>query len=452
MNITRENIDELNGLIRVSIEKADYESKVEDALKDYRKKANMPGFRPGKVPAGLVKKMYGKSAMVDEVNKLLTHELSKYLVEEKLNILGEPLPNEDKQKNIDWDVDADFEFLFDIGFAPEIKLALDKKSKFTSYQIAVSDEMINQQVESYTNRFGESQPADVVEATGTVRGNIVQLDANGNVKEGGVSVEMALISIDVIKDDEIKNRFIGKKMDDEIIFDIKKAYPNNTEIGYLLNIDRKEAELIEGDFKMTIKEINKFVAATVTEDLFKKIYGDDTEIKTEKDFRDKIIGEINEAYKPSGAYKFSNDARDLLVEKTAIEFPVEFLKRWLLATNKDLTREQLDSEFDLFISDLKWQVIKEEIVKENELKVEEAEVLDLAKEVAAAQFRQYGMINVPDEHLAGFVQQMMSKEEDRNRLFTKKMEDKIMEVIKSKVTVVEKAVSKDEYDQLFEKK
>jgi len=395
--------------------------------------------------------MYGKSAMVDEVNKLLTQELSKYLVEEKLNILGEPLPNEDQQKKIDWDVDTDFEFLFDIGFAPEIKLSLDKKNKFTSYQIAVSDEMINQQVASYSNRFGENQPAEVVEATGTVRGNIVQLDADGKEKEDGARVEMALIAIDVIKDDEIKNRFIGKKADDKIVFDIKKAYPNNTEIGYLLNIDRKDAELIEGDFKITIKEVNKFVVAALDEALFKKIYGDDTEIKTEKDFRTKITEEINEAYKPSIAYKFANDARDLLVEKTAIEFPVEFLKRWLLATNNELTREQLDSEFDLFISDLKWQVIKEEIIKENELKVEEAEVLDLAKEIAAAQFRQYGMFNVPDEHLSGFVEQMMSKKEDRNRLFTKKMGDKIMEVIMSKVTVVEKAISKEEFDQLFEK-
>ena len=452
MNITRENIDELNGLIRVSIEKADYETSVEDVLKDYRKKVNMPGFRPGKVPAGLVKKMYGKAALVDEVNKILTQELSKYLANEKLNLLGEPLPNEEKQKDIDWDKDSDFEFIFDIGFAPEIKVNLDKRSKYTFYKIAVSDEMVNDQVKAYTSRFGKSESTDVVEAEGTVRGNIVQLNADGNVKEDGASVEMALISIDVIKDEEIKKNFVGKKVDDEVVFDIKKAYPNNTEIGYLLNISKEEAAAIEGDFKITIKEINKFVEAEINEDLFKEVYGEETEIKDEAAFRTQVKTEIEAAYIPSSDYKFANDARDTLVEKTTMEFPLEFLKRWLKATNKELTAEQIDSDFNLFITDLKWQVIKEEIIKENELKVEEAEVLDLAKDVAAAQFRQYGMFNVPEEHLEGFVQQMMSKEEDRNRLYSKKMEDKIMEVIKSKVNVAEKEVSREEFDKLFENK
>ncbi|MDA3927867.1 MAG: trigger factor family protein, partial [Prolixibacteraceae bacterium] len=263
MNITKENIDELNGLIRVSIEKADYEAKVDEVLKDYRKKANMPGFRPGKIPTGLVKKMYGKAALVDEVHKILTQELSKYLVEEKLNILGEPLPSDEKQKDIDWDTDTDFEFIFDIGYAPEANVALDKRSKYTSYKITVSDDMIDKQVESYTNRFGESKATESVEETGTVRGDIAQLDSEGNILEGGASVEMALISIDVIKDKDINKSFLGKKVEDEVIFDIKKAYPNNTEIGYLLNIEKEAAEAIEGDFKITIKEINIFVAAEV---------------------------------------------------------------------------------------------------------------------------------------------------------------------------------------------
>lgn len=450
MNITRENIDELNGLIRISIEKADYETKVEDVLKDYRKQVSMPGFRPGKVPAGLVRKMYGKAALVDEVNKILTQELSKYLVEEKLNILGEPLPNEDKQKEIDWDNDTDFEFLFDIGFAPEANVKLDKRSKFTMHKVIVSDEMIDQQVDSYTNRFGESKPTEEVDASGTVRGNIEQVDADGNVVEGGNSVEMALISIDVIKDEEIKNTFVGKKADDEVIFDIKKAYPNDTEIGYLLNIPKEEAAAIEGDFKITIKEINKFVPAEVNEELFKKIYGEETEIKDEKAFRAKVAEEIQEAYSPSSDYKFATDTRDTLVDKAKFEFPADFLKRWLAATNKELTMEQIEKDFELFIADLKWQLIKDEIAKENELKVEEEEVVALAKEVAAAQFRQYGMFDVPAEHLDGFAQQMLSKDEDRQRLYSKKMEDKIMDVVKDKVTVVEKEISKEEFDKLFE--
>jgi len=450
MNITRENIDELNGLIRVVIEKSDYETSVENALKDYRRKVNMPGFRPGKVPAGLVKKMYGKAALVDEVNNLLTKDLSKYLVEEKLNILGEPLPNEEQQKSIDWDNDTTFEFVFDLGFAPEVKVSLDKRSKFTSYKVAVSDEMLNQQIEAYTNRFGETQNSDVVEAKGTLRGNIAQLDADGNLKEGGASAEMALISIDIIKDEEIKNLFVGKKVDEEVVFDIKKAYPNNTEVGYLLNIDKEAAEAIDGNFKIVIKEIHKFVPAELNADLFKKVYGEETEITDEAAFRAQVISEIEQAFVPSSNYKFSTDTRDSLVAKTKIEFPVEFLKRWLIATNKELTVQQIENDFEAFITDLKWQVIKEEIIKENELKVSEEEVISLAREVAASQFRQYGMFNVADEHLDGFVKQMLSKDDDRNRLYSKKMEDKIMEVIKSKVTVDEKVISREEFEKLFE--
>lgn len=452
MNITRENIDELNGLIRISIEKADYEAKVEDVLKNYRKSANMPGFRPGKVPTGLVRKMYGKAAMVDEVNKLLSQELSKYLVEEKLNILGEPLPNEDQQKEIDWEKDTDFEFLFDIGFAPEAGVKLDKRSKYTNYVVAVSDEMIDDQVKAYTSRFGENQAAEEVAETSTVRGNIAQLDSEGNILEGGASVEMALISIAIIKDEEIKKSFVGKKLNDEVVFDIKKAYPNNTEIGYLLNIEKEAAEAIEGDFKITIIEINNFVEAEVNEELYKKIYGEETEIKDEKAFREQVSVEISDAFKPSSEYKFAMDARDTLVEKAKMEFPVEFLKRWLVAANKELTTDQVENDFEAFITDLKWQIIKDEISKENELKVEEAEVNELAKEVALAQFRQYGMFDVPAEHLDGFVQQMLSKDEDRQRLYAKKLEDKIMEVIKSKVNISDKEVSKEEFDKLFDQK
>lgn len=451
MNITRENTDALNGIIRVSIEKADYESKVADVLKEYRKKANMPGFRPGKIPVGLINKMYGKAAMVEEINKILTQELSKYLVEEKLNIFGEPLPNEELQKTINWEKDSEFEFVFDIGFAPEVKVNLDKKNKFIQHNVIVSDEMIKDQAKAYTSRFGESKPTESVELSGTVRGNIVELDAEGNEKEEGTSAEMALLSIDMIKDEDIKNEFIGKKVDDTVIFDIKKAYPNDTEISYLLNIDKEEVANLGTNFKVTIKEISKFVEAEINEELFTKIYGDDTEIKDEKAFHEKITAEILEAYKPSSEYRFATDARNMLISINEMEFPVEFLKRWLIATNKELTTEQIEKDFDYFVEDLKWQVIKDSIIKENELKVEEADVIELAKEVARAQFRQYGMMDVPDEHLDGFVNQMISKNEDRNRLFNKKMEDKIMDVVKSKVTVEVKEVSKEDFEKLFEK-
>ena len=260
---------------------------------------------------------------------------------------------------------------------------------------------------------------------------------------------MALISIDIIKDEEIKASFVGKKLDDEVIFDIKKAYPNNTEVAYLLGTDKDTADGIEGDFKITLKEIHKFVPAEINTDLFKKIYGEETEITDDAAFRAKVTSEIEEAFGPSSDYKFALDTHDALVANTTIDFPEEFLKRWLLASNKELTQEQIDNEFGAFLADLKWQVIKENIIKDNELKVTEEEVVQLAKEVALSQFRQYGMFNMADEHLDGFVKQMLSKQEDRNRLYGKKMEDKIMEVIKAKVTIEEKEVSREEFEQFF---
>jgi trigger factor len=450
MNITRENIDELNGLIRVSIVKDDYESKVEQVLNDYRKKMNMPGFRPGKVPQGLVKKIYGKSALVEEVNKLLTEGLSKFIVDEKLEILGEPLPNESLQKKIDWDIDNEYEFVFDIGFTPEVKVSLDKRSKFPYYKIKVTDELIDQQIGSYCSRFGSNQPVDEVNEDVTIRGNIIQLDENDMGIENGISVEMALISVKQIKDEEIRIGFLGKKIDDEVIFDLKKAYPNNTEITYLLKIDKKEAEKIEGNFKITVKEINQFVPASVNEELYQKVFGEEAEVKDEKTFRLRVGEEIGKMFDPSSDYKFAIDAREALINKIKIKFPEEFLRRWLLAVNKELSKDQVDTEFDHFLKDLTWQVIRERIIGDNDLKVDEAEVMELARQIAAAQFHQYGMYDIPDEQLTSFAKHMLEKKEDRSNLYNRKMEDKVMDVIKWKVTLEENEVTKEEFDNLFD--
>ncbi|HPB05251.1 MAG TPA: trigger factor [Prolixibacteraceae bacterium] len=452
MNITKENIDSLSGIIRVNIEEADYQANVEKALSDYRKKANMPGFRPGKVPQGLVKKMYGKAALADEVNKLLSDGLSKFIVDKKLDILGEPLPHEELQQTIDWDNDTNFEFVFEIGYAPEVKISLDKRTKLPYYKVNVSNELIDRQVESYAARFGENKPVDAIEKDSTVRGDIVQLDENNAVAEGGHSQEMGLISVDLIKDEEIKNSFVGKNAGDEIIFDIKKAYPNDTEIAYLLNIEKKDAENVSGNFKFTVKEINKFVAAELTEEHYKKILGEETQILTAEAFREHVANELSVYYKPSADYKLAIDARELLINKIKMEFPEGFLKRWLLATNKELTQEQIDADFAPFMEDLRWQVIKENIIKENELKVSQEDVMELAKDIAASQFRQYGMFDIPEEHLEGFARQMLEKKDERNRLYSKKMEDKVIEVIKSKVGIEEKEVTNEEFEKLFEKK
>ena len=451
MNITKENINELSATITVKIDKNDYEATVNDVLKDYRKKANMPGFRPGKVPAGLVKKMYGKAILADEVNKILSNNLSKYIADEKLNILGEPLPNEEKQPKIDWDTTEDFEFVFDIAVAPEIDVKLDKRKKFVYYNIEVDADMVNKQIESYTSRFGQNEVAEVAGEKDTLRGDFVQLDAEGNELEDGIKAEKVVIAIDLMKDEAVKNEAIGKKAGDVLVFDPVAVYESKHEVGHMLNLSHEEAENIEGNFKFTIEEVLNFKEAEINEDLFKKAFGEDTEVKTEEEFRAKLKSELEENFKYSSDYKFALDSRDALVEKTAIELPEEFLKRWLKATNNELTDEQIDGDFDNFMQDLRWQLIKDRLVRDNELKIEEGEIKELAKRVAAMQFSQYGMHNVPDEHLENYAGHILQNEEERKRLANKAIEDKILEVIKSKVTLDEKPISYDEFNKLLEK-
>ncbi|MCG6188636.1 trigger factor [Maribellus maritimus] len=452
MNITRENIDDVNAVIKVGIEKADYEKAVNDTLKDYRQKASVPGFRPGKVPAGLIKKRFGTAVLVEEVNKVLSQSLSKYLVEEKLNILGEPLPNEEQQKSINWDTDEDFEFVFDIALAPEVKVTLDKRSKYDYYKIAVSEEMIDQQVDMIASQLGQNVPVEEVKDNSSVRGDFVQLDENGEPVEDGIQPTGILLGIDMIKDEEIKNAFVGRKKDDTLVFDPVKAFDNRHEVGHMLNIKHEEADELNSEFKFTITEILQFEKAEINEELFKKVYGEETEIKTVEDFRNKIKEEIAANLVYSSDQKFTVDTRDTLLEKIKVELPETFLKRWLIAANKDnkdVTEEQIENEFEYFIKDLQWQLIKDSIIKENELKVTPEETQDFAKQLARAQYSQYGIHDVPEEQLESFAKMIMEKPEESERIYKKLYEDKVIEVVKEKVNIQEKEVSQEEFNEMM---
>ncbi len=449
MNIDLENIDAVNGIINITIEKADYEKQVADVLKDYRQKATIPGFRPGKVPAGLIKKRFGTAVLVEEVNKVLSHNLSKYMIDEKLPILGEPLPNEEKQKAIDWEKDENFEFVFDVALAPEIKVTLDKESKYDYYKIAVSDEMIQQQEDMAASQLGQNVPVEEAKDNSSVRGNFAQLDAEGNDVEGGIAPEGVVLAVDMIKDEEIKNSFVGCKKDDIIVFNPVKAFENNHEVGHMLNIKPEEVETLESEFRFTVTEILQYEKAELNEELFKKLYGEDTEVKTIDDFRARIKDEIANNLEYSSEHKFALDTRDALVEKTEVELPEAFLKRWLLATNKELTEEKLEEDFPAIIRDFKWQLIKDTIAKENELQVTPEEAADFAKRMALAQYQQYGIHDVPEEQLESFANMMLEKQEEKERIYGKLAEDKIVALVKEKVTVQEKEVTQEEFNEMM---
>jgi trigger factor len=353
MNIVRKDIDQNNAVVTLRIEKADYAEKVDKTLRDYRKKANIPGFRPGMVPAGLVKKMYGKAVLAEEINKLVSDNLYSYIRENNVNILGEPLPNETEQQPIDFDTQEDFEFVFDLGIAPEFEVELSKKDKVKFYNITVSDEMIENQVKSYTGRYGKYIQEDVVEEKDMLKGELLEM-ANGKVNESGIKVQDATFTAAYMKDAEQKALFVGAKKGDIIIFNPTKAFENETEISSLLKISKDAAKSIEQDFQLKIESITRYHESTIDQELFDKVYGEGV-VKTEDEFRAKIKENIQENLTGDSEYKFGVDAQEMLVAKyNNLTFPDTFLKRWVLSSNENLTAETLEEDYSKMITDLTW--------------------------------------------------------------------------------------------------
>src|SRR6056297_2241649 len=329
MNITKENKDELNAVLKVQVNEEDYKEKVDQVVKDYKKKAKMDGFRPGKVPEGLIRKMYGRAIKVDEVNKLVSEKLSEYLQSEELNILGEPLPSKEEQKSIDWDHDEQLEFAFDIGIAPEIEVNVSGHDKIPYYTIQITDELIDKQVENYQQRLGEFKPIDQVENLDEmITAHITELDDQRNIKEGGIYKENATITLSVVKDEDIKKQFENAAADDAIDINLKKAFPNDTEISSMLNIEKEKAAELEGLFRINIQEVKKFEQAEVNQELFDKIYGKG-QVTSNEEFREKIREELEQQIKPESERKFAQDVKEHFVRKVDPKIPSDFLKRWL---------------------------------------------------------------------------------------------------------------------------
>jgi trigger factor len=450
MNITRENIDELNVVLKLELGKSDYEERVTKVLKDYKKKAQVPGFRPGNVPIGLINKMYRKPVLVDEINKLVSDSLSDYLVEQKLNILGEPLPHAGENKTIDWDNDSDFEFKFDLGLAPEFDVKLSTKDKVTYYNIKVDNELIDKYVDSYTQRFGEYVHVEDIQEKDMLTVSIAQLNDNGEVAEGGIKNEEARIAVEIIKDKKIKDSVLKAKKGDVLSIDLRKAYPNDTEIASILKVKTEEAKEITGNFQITINEIQRFDKAEINQELFDKVYGEGI-VKSVEEFRSKISDEASVNLKRDSDYKFRLDAKEELVKKFKNNLPVEFLKRWLFAINEGkFTLEEIEKDFDHFMEDLKWQLIKDKIAKENEIKVTEEDIKSAARENARLQFSYYGMNNVPDEHLDTFAARTLENKEQTRKLAEGKLEDAIIEFVKQNVKIEEKEITHEKFNKLFE--
>ena len=451
MKITKTSVDDLNVVVAITIEKQDYEATINETLKDYRKKANMPGFRKGMVPAGLIKKMYGKAALGEEVNKILSRELNKYISEQNLNILGEPLPSKSFETKFDFDNWGDFEFAFDLGLSPEINVDFEKIGKLPYYEIIVDEDLIDKQLESYATRFGENIPAEEVGEKETTIGDFVQVDSEGAVVEDGVSVTGVQVSVQLMKDETIRQMFIGAKVGDVLKFNPRVAYANDHEVTHLLKVKDDEIEKVDTDFNFTINKINTFVPAEINEALIKKVNGEDTELKTVEDFRNKIAADLKSNHIYSSNYRFLFDAKAALTKELALQLPVAFLKRWLTETNEKITAEQIDDEFEHFGTDLEWTLIKNNLAKANGIRVEETDVIAMAREMAKMQFHQYGMFNLPEEYLDNYAKSILENKEQKQKMAEKIIEDKVLDLIKAMSGIDIKEVTQKEFDDLFEK-
>jgi trigger factor len=452
MNISRNETDELNSVLRIVIEKDDYEERVEHVLRDYRRKAKIDGFRPGKVPFGLISKMYRKPVLADEVNKILNEVLTKYIVDEKLNILGEPLPHEGDQQKIDWDHDTTFEFVVDIALTPDFDVQVTPKDKFTYYEIKIDGKIRNEYIEKYASRFGSLKDVDSSDEHSVIKANLTQVDQEGQVIEQGIHVEDGSISIQDVKDEKIKQKLIGLQTGDELNVNLKRAFPNKVDVAGLLKIKSEEVDLINGEFKLTVKSVSNFEKAEINQEFYDRLFGKDA-VKNEEEFHIKIDDIIRSELSRDSEYKLRLDIREYFISRFKKDLPEEFLKRWLLEANKEkLTLEQIEKDFQHFIEDLKWQLIKDKIGKNNDLKVSEEELLAYAKSFARMQFFQYyGVSDFPDEHLTNYAQELLKKDEERKKLAERKLEEKIIEFIRLTAKVDHKEISHEKFNKLLEK-
>ena len=452
MKITFDCPDKINGLLTMTIEPADYQEKVEKTLKDYRKKAQVPGFRPGQVPMGLVKRQYGTAVKVDEVNRLMGEKLYEYVRENKIQMLGEPLPS-DKQQPQDFEKEGEMTFVFDIAVAPEFKVALSGKDKIPYYTISVDDKLIDQQVQMYASQGGEFVKAEVFSGNDTITGDLRQLDKKGNTLEDGITTEGGMIMPAYIKDDKQKKLFDGCKPGDIITFNPKKAYPDNdAEVAALLKVKKEDIADVNSDFSFQVTEIRHFQPAEIDQKLFDGVFGEGT-VKDEKAFREKIAEQLKAQFVGSSDYKFMQDVRAHLEKKVGkLEFPEALLKRVMLQNNKDKGADFVEQNFEGSIKELAWHLIKEQIVTAQEIKVEDEDVKRVAREAIRAQFAQYGMANVPDDVVENYAEEQLKKRENIDNFVDRAVDLKLTDKLKTVVKLDEKTVTLDEFNKMMEGK
>ena len=453
MNISFENVDKVSALLTVSIEKSDYEEKVKKALKDYSHKASLPGFRQGKVPTSLLQKRFGTEIKAEEINKILSNEVNKYIRENKVNMLAEPMPNEEKTPKMDFETQDDFTFAFDIALAPEFDATLSKKDKLTYYDIKVDDALVDSQVKTFQNRAGQHVKANDYAPGDMVKGLLTELGKDGSTLEAGINVEDAVMLPEYMKDEAEKAKFQGLKLGDVITFNPAKAYANSaTELASLLHISKEEAEAVTSDFSFQVSEIMRFQPAELSQELYDQMLGKGV-VKSEEEFRQFIHDDIKKNFQSDAEYQFTQDLREYLLGRIGkVEFPEALLKRYMKMRNEDKGEQYVEDNFEKSLPELLWHLAKEQICDQFDIKVQHEDVLETAKVFTRIQFAQYGMINLPEESITSYAAEMLKDQRQAEGLVERTVENKVAAKAKEVVTLKTKEVSIDEFRKLTEKK
>lgn len=448
MNIERKNIDEVNLTLTMQVEKADYMEAVEKTLKEYRKSANIPGFRKGQVPMGLIKKQYGKAVEAEELNKKVGEALYEYIKNENLQVLGDPLPSETEKSDVDLDADK-VTLVFDVALAPAFEIELNGRNQLTQYEIQIDEKMMEDATKQYTGRFGSYEQAEVAEENDLVKGIVEELE-NGAVKADGVKNDAAILSPKYVAE-EAKKAFIGANKGAVVVFNPKKAMESDTEVAAFLKIDKANAAVADKDYQFTINEITRFNEAPLNQDLFDKAFGKDV-VKSEDEFKAKLKEELSASLVIDSDYKLLADARTSVLKKMdGLKFPEAFLKRWLKTTRKEnISDEAMEKQFPGMIDGLKWQLAKEQIIKKNDIKINDDDMLAFGKKVARAQFAQYGMMSVPDEVAERYAKDMLKDKEAVKNMFDRVLEEKVLDYVKGAVKLNKKEISLDDFNKLVE--
>lgn len=454
MNISFENPDKINGVLKITIEKDDYQGEVDKTLKNYRKQANIPGFRQGQAPIGMIKRQFGMQVKMDVINKILGEKLNGYIIDNKIAMLGTPLPNE-AQVEQDLEKDGPFEFIFDIAVAPEINIEINGNDEIDHYSIEVDDKLVDQQVDMFRSRAGHYDKVEEYDAAQNdmLKGDLRELDADGNAKEDGIVVEQAVLMPEYIKVEDQKSLFDGAKLGSVITFNPKKAYPeSNAEIKSLLKISDEQAEGLTSDFTFLVTEISRFVKAKVNQELFDQVFGEGN-VNDEADFRQKVAESIKTQFSNDEEFKFMLDIRKYAEDKVGeVAFPDELLKRVMKSNNQDKDDKFIEDNYAASIKELKWSLIKNELMEANELKVEKEDVVKVVKDIARMQFAQYGMSNVPEEYLDNYVDKIMKEEKNLESYIERASDIKLAAALKKVVKLNEKTVSLDEFNKIMSEK